>query len=137
MGQSIGYAQQVSQPVSRFDFSMAQREFPLLGRLDGPSIACPQLVAMCGTYREACRMCWELRRVKRMTRAQMAAETGMYPQHVSDYFAADDKPSRRSLPGDKLAAFEAVCGNTLVSQWHAAQAKLTVLEEMQASKRAA
>lgn len=135
MSATFAHAEPVSQPVSRLDF--LQREFPLLGRLDGPSVACPQLLAQCRTYREAVRMCWELRRVKRMTRAQLAAETGMYAQHVSDYLSSDDDTHRRSLPGDKLAAFEAICGNTLVSQWHAAQARLTVIEEMQAARKAA
>ena len=135
MGQSIARHEQVSQRVSRLDF--LQGEFPLMGRLDGPSVAAAQLVGLCDTYRDAVRMCWELRRVKRMTRAQLSAEAGLLPQHVSDYLAPDDPPRRRSLPGDRVAQFEAVCGNTLISQWHAARAKLTVIEEMQAQKRAA
>jgi hypothetical protein len=103
-------------------------EFPLLGRLDGPSVAPEQLVRLCKSYREAVRYCWELRRTKRMTKAQLAAEAGLTAQHVSDYLAADDKPSRRSLPGEKVAEFEAVCGNSLITQWHAARAKLTCLK---------
>lgn len=119
----------VSQPVRPLDLQM---EFPLMGRLDGPSVAPEQLVRLCKTYREAVRFCWELRRVKRMTKAQLAAEAGLTAQHVSDYLAADDKPSRRCLPGEKVAEFESVCGNTIVTQWHAARAKLTVLEQLQA-----
>ena len=49
---------------------------------------------------------------------------------------ADDHPTRRDLPGQLIAAFEGVVGNTCVSQWIAAQSKLTVLEEMQAVKAA-
>lgn len=135
MASTFAAVKPVSQQVRRLDFM--QQEFPLLGRLDGPSVAPPQWVAMCKTYREAVRVCWELRRVKRMTRAQLAAETGMYPQHVSDYLAADDLPRRRSLPGDKVAEFEAICGNTLISQWHASRAQLTVIEELQAQRKAA
>jgi len=119
----------VSQQVSPLDLQM---EFPLLGRLDGPSVAPEQLVRLCKSYREAVRYCWELRRTKRMTKAQLAAEAGLTAQHVSDYLAADDKPSRRSLPGEKVAEFEAVCGNSLITQWHASRAKLTVLEQLQA-----
>jgi hypothetical protein len=36
-----------------------------------------------------------------------------------------------------FAAFEAVVGNSLVTQWVAAQQALTVLEEMQATRAAA
>jgi len=56
---------------------------------------------------------------------------------VSDYLSTDDKPSRRSLPAEHIPAFEAFVGNTLISQWIAGKAKLTVLEEMQATKAAA
>lgn len=119
----------VSQQVSPLHLQM---EFPLLARLDGPSVAPEQLVRLCKTYRDAVRYCWELRRIKRMTKAQLAAEAGLTPQHVSDYLSPDDKASRRNLPGEKVAEFEAVCGNTIVTQWHAARAKLTVLEQLQA-----
>lgn len=40
----------------------------------------------------------------------------------------------RDLPADAIARFESVVGNTVVSQWIASQSKLTVLEEMQASR---
>ena len=128
---SITFAQRrlVSQPVSRLDL---QAEFPLMARLEGPSIAPQQLVGLCHTYRDAVRLCWQLRRVKGMTKAQLSAEAELTPQHVSDYLAADDQPRRRDLPGDKVAGFEAVCGNTLISQWHASRASLTVLEQLQA-----
>lgn len=109
----------------------------LMGRLDGPAVAPGHLVSIPKTYREAVRMCWQVRRVKIMTHAQLAAEVGLYPSHVSDYLNADDKPSRRSLPAEAIAAFEAVCGNTLISQWLAARARLTVLEEIQATRAAA
>jgi hypothetical protein len=82
-------------------------------------------------------MAWALRRVKSMTQRQLAAEAELYPQHVTDYLAEDDKPARRDLPADRVAQFEAVVGNTLVSQWLAAQSKLTVLEQLQATKVAA
>ena len=51
--------------------------------------------------------------------------------------ASAEQATRRSLPGDAVAAFETVAGNTAISQWHAARAGLTVLEELQASRRAA
>ena len=116
---------------------MDQREFPLLGRLDAPSAVPNQWVRYCKTYRQAVRTAWMLRRVSRMTKQQLASEAELTPQHVSDYLAEDDKPQRRDLPADSVARFEAVVGNTLVSQWLASQSKLTVLEEIQATKVAA
>lgn len=113
-----------------------QKELALLGRLDGPSVAPAWLVARCRTYREAVRMCYGLRRVRRMSHGLLAEMAGLYPQHVSDYLAADDKPKRRDLPGGRVQAFEAVCGNTLITQWHATRAGLTVLEEVQADRHA-
>lgn len=114
---------------------MDQRELALMGRLDGPSIAPSEYVRACKTYREAVRAAWALRRVKYMTQAQLAGEAGLYPQHVTDYLHHDDKPSRRSLPADAVSAFEAVVGNTFVSQWLANRAHLTVLEQMQADNQ--
>lgn len=110
---------------------------PLLGRLEGPAVVPAKLVEQCRTYRDAVRLCWRLRRVHYMTLRQLAAEAGLLPQHVTDYLHQDDKPSRRSLPGEKVAAFEAACGNTAISQWHAWQSRLTVLEQLQAERIAA
>jgi len=116
---------------------MDTREFPLLGRIDAPSVAPEQWVRMAKTYRQAVRLAWQLKRVHYMTRQQLAAEAELYPQHVTDFLHEDDKPSRRSLPADALPRFEAVVGNTLVSQWLARHAKLTVLEELTATKACA
>jgi hypothetical protein len=113
------------------DFFM-QRELPLLCRLDGPSVVPPSLVAAAKTYRQAVRLCRSLSPRKTMTLRQLAEEAGLIPQHVGDYFNADDNPKRRDLPGDSVAAIERVLANTAITQWHAMQAKLTVLEELQA-----
>jgi hypothetical protein len=134
--------QPVTQPVIRLHFfmgaTMEQMPLrPLMGRLEGPAIVPASLIAMCATYRDAVRLCWERRRVHYMTKRQLAAEAGLLPQHVTDYLHPDDKPGRRDLPGDRVAAFEAVCGNTAVSQWHAHNSRLTVLEELQAERLAA
>jgi hypothetical protein len=116
---------------------MDQREFPLLGRLDAPSAVPNQWIRHAKTYRQAVRLAWKLRRIDRMTYQQLASEAELYPQHVSDYLADDDKPTRRDLPADAVARFEGVVGNTLVSQWLASRSHLTVLEELQATKVAA
>lgn len=116
---------------------MNQQQLPLLGRLDGPSVAPEQCVARAKTYREAVRLAWQLRRVHFMTRQQLASEAGLYPQHVTDYLHEDDHPKRRDLPAHHIHAFNVVVGNTLVSQWLAHLDGLTILEEMQATKAAA
>jgi hypothetical protein len=72
-----------------------------------------------------------------MTQRQLGIYAGLRAQLVSDYLNPDDKPERRDLPAERIHAFEAVCGNTLITQWLAARAKLTVLEEMQATRAAA
>lgn len=116
---------------------MVQLEFPLLARLDGPHVVPTYYVQRCKTYRDAVHMCWALRRVHLMTQRQLAAEAHLRPQLVSDYLHPDNKPFRRDLPGDSINAFQAVCGNTLVTQWLASRDSLTVLEEMQASRATA
>jgi hypothetical protein len=108
-----------------------------MGRLDAPAVAPLHLVRECRTYRQAVRRSWELRRVHFMTFAQIAAEAHLIPQHVSDYLNPDDKPGRRDLPPEKVAEWNVVVGNTLVTQWLAARDQLTVLEELQATKVAA
>ena len=115
----------------------AQKQLSLLGRLDGPSVVPTHYIEGVASYRQAVRLCWALRRVHYMTREQAAAEAGLYAKHVSDYLAEDDKPGRRSLPAERVAAFEAVCGNSAISQWIASRSNLTVLEQMQADRRAA
>ena len=133
----------VVQPVTTWFFPIRgicmeslQLEFPLLTRMDGPAIVPSTHMRIAKTYREAVRLCWQLRRVKGLTYRQLAAECELTHQHVGDYFNADDKPKRRSLPGDAVAAVEAVLGNTAISQWHARNARFTVLEELQAGRMA-
>lgn len=116
---------------------MEQIALPLMGRLDGPSTVPSAMVMWPKTYREAVRLAWKLRRVHFATHRQLAAEAGLYAPHVSDYLNADDKPTRRSLPAEHIPTFECFVGNTLVSQWLASKAKLTVLEELQATRAAA
>lgn len=114
---------------------MSQMELALLGRLDAPSVVAPELIDRCQTYRDAVKLCWALRRVKNMTQRSLAEHAGLYPSHVSGYI--HDGKAQRDLPGDKVRAFEAACGNTAISQWHAHAAQLTVVEEMQLLRAAA
>ncbi len=108
----------------------------LLGRLDAPSVVPPHVLRAVLSYRHAVRLCWALRRASHWGPLDMARHCGFTRQHVSDWLQADDAPTRRSLPAGQIAAFESACGNTLVTQWLAAQARLTVLEELQASRAA-
>ena len=122
--------------------AMEQTSLPLtMARMDAPSIVSTSAVTACQSYREGVRLAWKLSRVKganaKKLQTLLAQEIGAYASHISDWFNQDDKPSRRSLPAHLIPAFEAYVGNTLVSQWLAAQSKLTVLEEMQAERMAA
>lgn len=45
--------------------------------------------------------------------------------------------SLRSLPAERIAEFEAICGNCFITQWLASRQRLTVLEELQAQRVAA
>lgn len=116
---------------------MDQLTLPLLGRIDAPSVAPPALLRQAKTYRQAVRLCWALRRAKGLRPADLARDFGFVRQHVSDYLNGDDKPGRRDLPADRVADFEEVCGNVVVTQWLASRQRLTILEEMQAMREAA
>lgn len=112
-----------------------QLELPLLCRLDAPSVVPDENVKACATFRDAVRLCWALRRTKSMTKRSLAEHAGMYAPHVTDHLSDDE--DRRDLPAKHIKAFEYVCGNTAISQWIAMNAKLTVLEEIQAGRLAA
>ena len=94
-----------------------------------------EVIVRIATWRQACRLAWKLRRVRNLTRRALAQQAGFYPPHVTDYFSQHE--SRRELPARCVAPVERVLGNTVMSQWLAHQAQLTVLEELQALRRAA
>jgi hypothetical protein len=133
-------SQLVIQRVISLDFfmeaPMQQTEFRMLGRLDAPSVVHPHLVAMCKTYREAVQLCWQLRRVRNMTKKTLAEVADLYPPHVTCYLS-DKAKTKRDLPGGAVKKFESACGNTAISQWHNMNAQLTCIEEMQVLKVAA
>ncbi len=128
--------QLVIQRVISLDFfieaPMQQTELPLLCRLDAPSVVPPSLIVQCESYRDAVRLCWQLRRVRNMTQARLAEDAGLYAPHVTCYL--NESQRSRDLPGSAVRGFEWACGNTAISQWHALNAKLTCVEEMQAMK---
>ena len=121
------------------DHHHLQREFPLLARVDGPHVVPPELMRLAKTYRQAVRLCLQLARHRRpgLKIADIAAACGLVRQHVTDYFHEDDRPRRRDLPAEAVRLVEGYLGNTAISQWHAAHARFTVLEVLQAQGRAA
>jgi hypothetical protein len=126
----------VQQQVQPLHLPM-QRELPLLGRIDQASVVPPSVIAGIKTYRQAVRWCWVNRRAKGMKVVDLGREYGFNRQHAGDYLNEDDKPGRRDLPADRIADFENVCGNCVITQWLASLQKLTVLEEIQAERIAA
>jgi hypothetical protein len=104
-----------------------QMTLPLLTYYEGPRLIGAELVTACRSYREAVRACWDLRTRRGLTRRALAEGAGLYPSHVSDYLS--DDATKRELPAKHINAFEIECGNRFVSQWLAAQANLTILEQ--------
>ncbi len=95
----------------------------------------PEVVKGLHSYRHACRLAWRLRRDRRMSQRQLAEQAGLYTSHVSDYFSVH--AHRRELPARHVAVVSAIVGNMVIGQYLAQQDRLTLLEEMQAARRAA
>lgn len=95
----------------------------------------PTAIKSLKSYRHACRLAWKLRVRQGMTKRSLAEEAGLYATHVTDYFSVND--NKRELPARHIAMVERVLGNTVISQFQAWQANLTVLEELQVLSRAA
>lgn len=112
-----------------------QLHLPMLTVYDGPRLVEPSQILEISSYREAVRMCWDLRTRPHLTKRLLASDAGLYSSHVSDYISPD--PSKRELPAKHVAAFEVQCGNRVISQWLAAQAHLTIMEQFIAQRRVA
>jgi len=93
-------------------------------------LAPPWAVRLCRSYRQACRLAWELRGRKNMTRSALAAAVGVPPSRISDYLSRDDSGSKRDLPAGHVAAFQRALDNTAVSQWLCNSGQVTVIEEI-------
>lgn len=106
------------------------------GVLNAPVFLPDDVVSKCKTFREIVRVSWAHRRVKGMTQRTLAECVGCYPSHVSDYLHADDKPTRRDLPAERLNAWCSTVGNWGVHQWLNRQSKLTIMEEVIAQRAA-
>lgn len=112
----------------------------LMQRLDAPSVAPVSILLKIKSYRDACRLAFDRRKVINMTRAGLCERTGMRASHASDYFSDRDVDERgcemRDMPAKYIPAFEDAVGNTFVSQWLAMQSQLTILEAQIAEQRA-
>lgn len=127
---------QPSHFLNPFKEATLQHVLPLLGRIDAPSVVPPALLKQIRNYRAAVRLCWALRRAKGLRVTDLGRDHGFTRQHVSDYLNDDDLPTRRSLPPERIHDFEDLCGNTAITQFLVARARLTVLEELQAERAA-
>jgi len=115
---------------------------PLMGgMLNSPEFLPSTEVAKCASFRDAVRLAWANRRSKGMTKSTLAELCELYAPHVTDYLNSLDKDShgrtRRSLPAEKIAAFECAVGNRAVTQFLVRQVQLTLMEEVIVQRHAA
>lgn len=96
----------------------------------------PELIDGCQTYRDACRLAWEWRRVKGQTKLSLAEQCELLPCFVTDYFNDEPKDRkgrrRRELPADKIDAVEEVLGNNAISQYLNRKKGFRIWEEVKA-----
>ncbi len=113
-----------------------QLPLPLIGGVVQAQrlVVSPEVVMGIKSWRHACRLAWKLRRTN-ITQRTFAAMTGCYPSHVSDYFSLH--ANRRELPARLVGIACAALGNTVLAQYIAQEAHITVLEELQSLRRAA
>ncbi|WGS53546.1 XRE family transcriptional regulator [Paraburkholderia sp. D15] len=112
-------------------------ELPMMGgMLSGSAFLPTEEVSKCASFRDAVLLAWRSRRAMGMTKARLAEVCELLPQHLSDYLSNDEvNPKgqrRRSLPADKIAAFEAAVGNRAITQYLVRQVNLNLMEEWQA-----
>lgn len=112
-----------------------QLTLPMLTYYQGPRLISAEVMAAVMTYRDAVRVCWDLRTRRHMTHRVLAEEAVLYASHISDYLSEHE--NKRELPAKHIAAFEVACGNRAISQWLATQANLTILEQFIDQRRSA
>src|SRR5258708_4347130 len=94
----------------------------------------PEVVMGIKSWRHACRLAWKLRNPRITQRTLAELVPALYQSHVSEYFSIH--AHKRELPAKHVGAVSLVLGNTVMAQYLAQQSQLTVLEEMQAARRA-
>lgn len=106
---------------------MQQLLLPMLTVYSGPRLVGAEVLGGILTYRDAVRVCWDLRTRRYLTRRALAEEVGLYASHLSDYLS--DQESKRELPAKHIDGFERSCGNRVITQFlTTSQAQLTILE---------
>ena len=110
-----------------------QLPLPMITHYSGPKLVSHAVVSNIRTFREAVRTCYGLRTRKHLTLRVLAEEAGLYASHVSDYLSGSS--DKRELPAKYINEFEISCGNRVISQWMAAQAQLTILEQFIGEQR--
>lgn len=107
----------------------SNNELPLrFGMTTGGQWLDTVVIHNCKSYQDAVRTCWAFRKIKGMTKRTLAELAGLYAPHVTDYLS--DKDGKRNLPAEKIADFEAVCGNYAITQWEMNQRGLHIMEKM-------
>jgi hypothetical protein len=93
-------------------------------------------IASCRSYRDACRLAWDWRAIKGMTKLSLAEQCELLPCFVTDYFNEEPKDRkgrrRRELPAEKIDAVEAVLGNNAISQYLNRKKGFRIWEEVKA-----
>ncbi|NIF51428.1 XRE family transcriptional regulator [Burkholderia sp. Ax-1724] len=94
------------------------------------------LIAQCKTFRDACRLAWDWRRVENLTKLGLAERCGLRACFVTDYFneEANDRKGRRrrELPPDKIDVVEEELGNNAISQYLNRKKGFRIWEEVKA-----
>lgn len=97
-----------------------------------------ELIAQCKTYRDACRLAWEWRKVHNMTKLSLAEQCELLPCFVTDYFNEMPKDRkgrrRRELPAEKIDVVETVLGNNAITQFLVSRKGFRLWEEVLALK---
>lgn len=115
--------------------SYEQQPLPLMGGVVQAQrlVVPPEVVMGIKSWRHACRLAWKLRN-PRISQRTFCELTGCYASHVSDYFSVH--AHRRELPAQRAGLACQVLGNTVLIQYLAQEARVTLLEEMQAASLA-
>jgi len=118
----------------------AQREMPLIGAMPSVKFAPQEVVRGFASYREAVIWCWQNRPCHGLREADdqslCARVLGMHPPHLSRCVNPESK-APMSLPPDYLTDFESYTGWKAASQYVAAKADMTILEQVIADRKVA
>jgi len=117
-----------------------QREIPIVGAVSEASFASKAVISGFKSYREAVQWCWQNRPCHGMTEQEdqslCARVLGLHAPHMSRCLNPNTKAPMKLDP-DMLPAFESYTGWRAASQYLAACANLTFIEELMEERKAA